>query len=569
MTVSADATVRVTETITYDFTTNSRHGIYRTIPTTYSYDATATGSRRSPMCGYGMDGQPVTVQRTDDGGGVVLQIGDPDHTTTGRHTYVIEYRMDGAVAGDELTWNVTGNRLGGADRCGHGDGDRPGRHRRDGLLRRTGRQPAHLSTRSVSTSRTAPPTLPTPSLAPSEGLTVVVAVPAGTVAGPAPILTPRRDLAAAFRATPTTVGGGIALAVLGVAAALLVAYLVGRRRSGGLDAADERRPPDRTAEPVALEFSPPAGLRPGQVGTLLDERVHLVDITATIVDFAVRRHLQIRELPDGDWDLVQLGPPDPAFLPYERSLFDALFDDRHRVRLSELRRTFRSDFDRFRRQLYAETVAQGWYRCSPARTRVIAWTSRCWCWSTRRWPRSSWRQFHLGLLGGGLLRRPSRCSSWRGGSRPVRPTAARRWPASRVSESISPRSAWSRSTPTSGPGSCPTYLPYAMVFGLTDRWTDSACSADPRRTPTPGSALLVPGPIDDRHTVRLSGDGSRRSSPQRRAPGPPARRRRREPALGRAVPEQDRTPQGGRFIGLGQHPQVGRDEHERVPVPVL
>ena len=71
---------------------------------------------------------------------------------------------------------------------------------------------------------------------------------------------------------------------------------------------------------------------------------------------------------------MQLGPPDETLLPYERTLFEALFDERHRVRLSELRRTFRTDVDRIRRQLYADTVAHGWYRRSPARTRIIAWT---------------------------------------------------------------------------------------------------------------------------------------------------------------------------------------------------
>ena len=66
------------------------------------------------------------------------------------------------------------------------------------------------------------------------------------------------------------------------------------------------------AGPVAVQFPPPEGLRPGQLGTLLDERANVVDVTATIVDLAVRGHLRIEELaaqgalPSRDWLLVKL-----------------------------------------------------------------------------------------------------------------------------------------------------------------------------------------------------------------------------------------------------------------------
>ena len=34
-----------------------------------------------------------------------------------------------------------------------------------------------------------------------------------------------------------------------------------------------------------------------KVGTLIDEQANVLDVTATILDFAMRRHLLIRELP--------------------------------------------------------------------------------------------------------------------------------------------------------------------------------------------------------------------------------------------------------------------------------
>ena len=38
-------------------------------------------------------------------------------------------------------------------------------------------------------------------------------------------------------------------------------------------------------------------VRPGEIGTLVDERVDPIDVTATLLDLAVRGHLLITELP--------------------------------------------------------------------------------------------------------------------------------------------------------------------------------------------------------------------------------------------------------------------------------
>ena len=45
------------------------------------------------------------------------------------------------------------------------------------------------------------------------------------------------------------------------------------------------------------EFRVVDNVRPGHVGTVADERVDPIDVTATLVDLAVRGHLLITELP--------------------------------------------------------------------------------------------------------------------------------------------------------------------------------------------------------------------------------------------------------------------------------
>ena len=45
------------------------------------------------------------------------------------------------------------------------------------------------------------------------------------------------------------------------------------------------------------EFRVLGEIRPGHVGTVADERVDPIDVTATLVDLAVHGHLRITELP--------------------------------------------------------------------------------------------------------------------------------------------------------------------------------------------------------------------------------------------------------------------------------
>ena len=52
----------------------------------------------------------------------------------------------------------------------------------------------------------------------------------------------------------------------------------------------------RQPKDVAVQFTPPAGLRAGQIGTLIDEEANVVDVTATIIDLAVRGYLRIEEI---------------------------------------------------------------------------------------------------------------------------------------------------------------------------------------------------------------------------------------------------------------------------------
>ena len=127
---------------------------------------------------------------------------------------------------------------------------------------------------------------------------------------------------------------------------------------------------------VAVQFTPPPGVQPGMLGTILDEEVNLVDITSTIVDLAVRGHLRIARDDQGvfradDWVLTRTSPPAtaPALAPYEQLLLDSVFSAGDRIALSQLKNHFKPTLDAVERLMYDEVVQRGWFRRSPERQR--------------------------------------------------------------------------------------------------------------------------------------------------------------------------------------------------------
>lgn len=387
--IGADGSLRVTETISYDFGSNDRHGIYRRIPTRYRYDDTRDRVYLIDDVQARLDSTATSVEQDDDGGYDVLKIGYPDRTVTGRHTYRIEYTVRGALnrfdTHDELYWNAVGTEWSVPIALATATVVGPAPIQRVECFAGASGSQLGCGQKSIVDGVA---TFREEQLGPGKALTVVAALPRGVIAEVAPIVRPRHDLTAAFHATPTTVGGAVVLALLGGVVALVLAWRTGRdRRFVGLlpglspdrgEAAAEERKPLLGKPLLSVEFGAPEKIRPGQVGTLVDERANVVDIAATIVDLAVRRYLHIREIrPKGkaavqDWELTKLRKGNPSFLRYEKTLFYALFGERDKVRLSELRTRFGAELRRIQGQLYEDIVRRGWYRESPEQTRRSA-----------------------------------------------------------------------------------------------------------------------------------------------------------------------------------------------------
>lgn len=178
----------------------------------------------------------------------------------------------------------------------------------------------------------------------------------------------------AFSAAPLPLGVALGVGLLGA----LGLWLLHRR--GGRDAAagaSDHALARFVETPGGTVFSVGESVAPGQIGTLADERVDPIDVTATILDLAVNGHLRITELPresayaPAEWTLTRradaTGRPLRA---YEVALLDALVPvGAEPVRVSTLAARLDGRMDTVQEALYDEMVAQGWYERRPDATR--------------------------------------------------------------------------------------------------------------------------------------------------------------------------------------------------------
>jgi hypothetical protein len=390
--IEPSGSLHVTETIDYDFGSTEHHGIYRDIPDRLTYDDTY--DRVYPIDVLSVratGGASADFALEHTGGTLRIKIGDPDRTIIGRHTYTIAYRVDGALNAfadhDELYWNAIGADWSVPIERARVSVQAPGAIQRVACFAGLSGSKAGCE-RSRADGATA--TFAQRDLSPYQAFTVVVALPKGAVAPePRSILAERWSLARAFTLTPATGGVFAFLLVLAIGCFAWLAWRTGRDRrfmAGPIDVlmGAPRGTPhqavplfERGGAPV--EFAPPGDLRPGQIGTLIDEVANPLDVTATIVDLAVRKYLVIQEISkEGwfgkpNWKLTQRKAADDELRPYEHRLLSGLFEDGNEVLLSELKTKFVQRLHRVQEALYADAVNRGWFLARPDRVRA-RWT---------------------------------------------------------------------------------------------------------------------------------------------------------------------------------------------------
>jgi uncharacterized membrane protein YgcG len=357
--VNVDGTIEVDETIRPRFT-GSWNGIYRTIPIEY----------RTPQgLNYTLR---LIIESVTDGAGAKLRY----ETSRERHYRKVKIWVPGAVDAtrtvhlryrvpdalrffdehDELYWNVTGDEwdvpIESAAAVIHlpagVSGVRATAFR--GTFGSTDRAPVSIDGNVVTVEAAG-------GLGFHEGLTAVVGWNPGVVHRPT-----------TAEKTARVVSSNLPLAIPPLVFV-------------GMWSLWRRRGRDPKLGPVTTRYEPPDAMTPAEVGTLVDGKPDMRDITATIVDLAVRGYLHITESESGgvfgffsskDYTFALKKPREEwsGLKTHERDLLDAMFGTGDEVRLADLKNKFYKHLPGLRDGLYSGLVSGGFYKARPDRVRL-------------------------------------------------------------------------------------------------------------------------------------------------------------------------------------------------------
>ncbi|MGA7910371.1 MAG: DUF2207 domain-containing protein [Candidatus Dormiibacterota bacterium] len=373
--VSVDSTLIVQEDIRVDFGSQQKHGIFRTIPLRYQYNDTNDRYYRLSVVTVTDGTQNVPYTASVDSDNEVIKIGDPNRLVTGAERYVITYKVVGAMNSfsdhDELFWNVDGALWPVPKQSVTATVILPTNSFQKAACYQgpTGSTEAckyETSGDTVAFSSTRP-------LASGEEMSVVAALNKGAVDVPPPLLEPRKRQFPqdAFDLNPFTAGLSLMILIVGVGLVAWNWWMHGRDREYLTQYYLTNDPRERAEplvhhDPVVVEFGPPQDLRPALLGVVLDERADHKDVTATIVDLAVRGHMTIAEvLGQKDWTLTRKEAEVASLQPFEKTLLDGLFAGRQQVKLSELKGTFAPTLRVAESQIYSNAMSRKLFSTRP------------------------------------------------------------------------------------------------------------------------------------------------------------------------------------------------------------
>jgi uncharacterized membrane protein len=352
--VNRDASIDVTETITARFV-GSYNGLFRTIPITYRNAQGLNWTLGvSLQSAHDDAGRNLRTETTREGANIKFKVWIPGAMNATR-TLVLRYHATNGLRffeeHDELYWNVTGDQWEVPIRAATAEITLP-----PGA---TGLRAIAFNGMYGSTARDARVTIDgnvvrivmPHALDYHEGLTAVVGWDKGLVTAPT----------AADRAMDTASSNWPLLIPIPV---FLFAFWRWRRNGR-----DPRR------RPIAVQYEPPANVSPAECGTLLDNSADMRDITATLVDLAVRGYMRIEEQQNPklfglfgggtSYTFHRLKTAE-ALTPHERVVFDGIFGlHGDQVQLDELKDEFYKQLSPIRDAIFTQLTGSGFYQRRP------------------------------------------------------------------------------------------------------------------------------------------------------------------------------------------------------------
>jgi uncharacterized membrane protein YgcG len=350
----------VTERITARFD-GQWNGLFRSIPINYDAPHGANYRLRLDLeSATDAAGTALRVEENTENGTRTFKIWVPN-ARDATHTIVLRYRVPNALRffeeHDELYWNVTGTQWEVPIKAASASIMLPTDVSGTRATAFTGAYGSRSQEAQVNVTGNSVQIVTNGGLAFREGLTVVVGWNPGVIARPSLV----------DRASSTLFSNlvlGFPVLVLLIMARFW--YVHGR---------DPRKLPITTA------YEPPEELRPAEMGTLLDNTPDVRDITATLVDLAVRGYLTIEEQTDEKlfglfstrnyvFHLKRDASQWHELRAHERALLNGIFQHGSTsVEDKQLKNRFYRDIPGIQNGIFAQLVEHGHYKRRPDHVR--------------------------------------------------------------------------------------------------------------------------------------------------------------------------------------------------------
>jgi hypothetical protein len=479
LTVHSDGSLDVTEQLTIGFTGqwngilrdlslrhNTAHGRRTKLDITLGYITDSSGNRLH-----------VEEESKDNGWTRSLRISIPGARDADQ-TIIIRYRVANAIrfffaartqpAFDELYWNVTGNAWTVPIDSAHArvvlpDGITPTR-----TAVYTGPEGSTSADARIEKHGNEVDFTLLHGLAPNEGMTVAVGWPAGLITGRPSELQER--IAQAVQWSPLLIP--------------IVVFILAFKSW-------EKKGRDPKEGSYVVRYEPVDGASPAELGTLVDNKADMDDITATLVDLAVRGFLHIEEITEShllglskstDYIIrfVRDASESSGLKPHEQQYLEALRSlapiGENEVKISELRNKFYGRLPRIRDAIYDRLVSSGYYLQRPDKVKTKWWVITAFAvWIGGAWIGLSAKFGFVAVAPAALIAAviatvlilaifaqimPARTTA---GARAREATLGFKEFLGRVEEQR-------YKTMITSPEMFERFLPFAMAFGVADKW---------------------------------------------------------------------------------------------------
>jgi uncharacterized membrane protein len=352
--IKKDDKIVVTETIDICFNPNIKetHRFIRTIPIKYqdkwgnNYSIKIKALEISNKWGTQSSSK---AEISEGDGNLIFKIGDPNVVVNGLHRYTIIYEVKrviifGKNGQDEFYWNVTGNEWPIPVTNISGKVILPPEIDKNienycwtGGLGLTAKN-CQISATNNIVNFTA-----------NDFLTISVKFPTGVVQKPTMI----------EKFTWFLKDNWIGfLPILAFIFMFLIWFLKGRDPTG--------------RGTIIAEFESPDNLRPTEAGLLYDNKIQAKDITATIVDLAVKGYIKIIEKEDKKYDLLLINKQfsaDKELKSYEIAILTDIFGERDQISLDDLKNKFYKYLEKIKKDVAQGLVENAYYKKNPIKVR--------------------------------------------------------------------------------------------------------------------------------------------------------------------------------------------------------